>query len=97
MGELTQTLPGSWYCSKPLYELERRGVFLKVSSTVSDCCTSADGGLKAWYLLGPVTRFQVGANLTGEIAQVEIEVARDSESTFHVFRRPDVCVLTLTK
>jgi hypothetical protein len=30
MGELTKTLPGSWYCSKQLHDLERRAVFLKV-------------------------------------------------------------------
>ena len=31
MVELTRTLPASWYCSSPLYQLERRAVFLKVS------------------------------------------------------------------
>ncbi|KAL4803288.1 hypothetical protein BDV18DRAFT_45751 [Aspergillus unguis] len=29
MSELTRTLPASWYCSQPLYQLERRAVFLK--------------------------------------------------------------------
>ncbi|GAM39861.1 hypothetical protein TCE0_034f11747 [Talaromyces pinophilus] len=29
MAELTRTLPASWYCSSPLYQLERRAVFLK--------------------------------------------------------------------
>jgi hypothetical protein len=72
MSELTKTLPGSWYCSKRLQELEMQAVFLK-----------------AWYLLGPVTRFQVGNNLTCEIAQVELEVTRDSQSGFHVYQRPE--------
>lgn len=30
MSELMRTLPASWYCSPPLYQLERRAVFLKV-------------------------------------------------------------------
>ncbi|KAL4753552.1 hypothetical protein BDW72DRAFT_168723 [Aspergillus terricola var. indicus] len=29
MSELARTLPASWYCSQPLYQLERRAVFLK--------------------------------------------------------------------
>ncbi|KAL2871362.1 aromatic ring-hydroxylating oxygenase subunit alpha [Aspergillus lucknowensis] len=29
MVELARTLPASWYCSPPLYQLERRAVFLK--------------------------------------------------------------------
>ncbi|KAJ5757359.1 uncharacterized protein N7511_006053 [Penicillium nucicola] len=29
MSELTCTLPASWYCSKSLYQMERRAVFLK--------------------------------------------------------------------
>ncbi|KAL4738545.1 hypothetical protein BDV11DRAFT_170868 [Aspergillus similis] len=29
MPELARTLPASWYCSQPLYQLERRAVFLK--------------------------------------------------------------------
>lgn len=55
-----------------------------------------DTALKAWYLLGPVTRFQVGTNVNYEIAQVDIEVTRDSESVFHVYRRPEVCIITLS-
>jgi hypothetical protein len=52
--------------------------------------TGTDRTSKAWYLLGPVTRFQVGNNLTCEIAQVELEVTRDSQSGFHVYQRPEV-------
>ena len=37
MGELTKTLPGSWYCSKQLHDLERRAVFLKVDFSARDC------------------------------------------------------------
>ncbi|KAI1343238.1 hypothetical protein F5Y15DRAFT_228411 [Xylariaceae sp. FL0016] len=29
MGPMLKTLPASWYCSRPLYELEQRAVFLK--------------------------------------------------------------------
>ncbi|KAH8695131.1 hypothetical protein BGW36DRAFT_360841 [Talaromyces proteolyticus] len=29
MPELARTLPASWYCSQPLYQLERKAVFLK--------------------------------------------------------------------
>lgn len=30
MNSLQKTLPASWYCSKPIYELERQSVFLQV-------------------------------------------------------------------
>ena len=30
---LTRTLPASWFCSTPLYQVERRAVFLKVRTT----------------------------------------------------------------
>jgi hypothetical protein len=30
MSELPRTLPASWYCSEPLYQMERRAVFFKV-------------------------------------------------------------------
>jgi hypothetical protein len=30
MESLARTLPASWFCSVPLYQLERRAVFLKV-------------------------------------------------------------------
>lgn len=30
MAELTRTLPASWYCNEPLYQMERKAVFLKV-------------------------------------------------------------------
>jgi hypothetical protein len=29
MPELARTLPASWYCSQPLYQLERRAIFNK--------------------------------------------------------------------
>ncbi|KAF2117973.1 hypothetical protein BDV96DRAFT_685594 [Lophiotrema nucula] len=63
MDSLTRTLPASWYCSSPLYQLERRAVFMK-----------------AWYLLGPVTRFSVVGEKVGyEIAQVSLSVLRVSK------------------
>ncbi|KAK2751839.1 hypothetical protein FQN55_009282 [Onygenales sp. PD_40] len=62
MAELQRTLPASWYRSVPLYQLERRAVFLK-----------------AWYLLGPVTRFhEVDTKVHYEIAQEHIFVQRCS-------------------
>ena len=30
MSELARTLPASWYCNAPLYQMERRAVFMKV-------------------------------------------------------------------
>lgn len=30
MADMQRTLPASWYCSKPIYELERHSVFLQV-------------------------------------------------------------------
>ncbi|KAF2662201.1 Bet v1-like protein [Lophiostoma macrostomum CBS 122681] len=63
MTTLTKTLPASWYCSSPLYQLERRAVFLK-----------------AWYLLGPLTRFEaVGEKVSYEVAQVALVACRMSE------------------
>ncbi|OCK80004.1 hypothetical protein K432DRAFT_405076 [Lepidopterella palustris CBS 459.81] len=63
MASFIKTLPASWYCSPPLYQLERRAVFLK-----------------AWYLLGPVTRFQtIGEKVEYEIAQIKLTVCRNSE------------------
>lgn len=63
MASLTKTLPASWYCSSPLYQLERRAIFMK-----------------AWYLLGPVTRFRnVGEEVDYEIAQIRLTVRRNSE------------------
>ncbi|KAF2261449.1 Bet v1-like protein [Lojkania enalia] len=64
MSDLTRTLPASWYCSSPLYQLERRAVFLK-----------------AWYLLGPITRFEeVGEKVGYEVAQVSLVACRMSEA-----------------
>ncbi|KMW68654.1 hypothetical protein BDDG_12950 [Blastomyces dermatitidis ATCC 18188] len=60
MAEFQRTLPASWYRSLPLYQLERRAVFLK-----------------AWYLLGPVTRFhEVDTKVQYEIAQERLYVER---------------------
>ncbi|OJD20347.1 hypothetical protein ACJ73_08319 [Blastomyces percursus] len=60
MAEFQRTLPASWYRSLPLYQLERRAVFLK-----------------AWYLLGPVTRFnEVDIKVQYEIAQERLYVQR---------------------
>ncbi|EEH09299.1 conserved hypothetical protein [Histoplasma capsulatum G186AR] len=62
MEKFQRTLPASWYRSLPLYQLERRAVFLK-----------------AWYLLGPATRFQeVDAKVQYEIAQERLYVQRHS-------------------
>ncbi|KAF1982120.1 Bet v1-like protein [Aulographum hederae CBS 113979] len=71
MDSLPRTLPSSWYRSAPLYQLERRGVFLK-----------------AWYLLGPVTRFEiVGEGVDYEIAGVKLVARRtsDEEGAIAVF------------
>jgi len=64
MDPLPKTLPASWYRSSPLYQLERRAVFLK-----------------AWYLLGPVTRFEeVDESVDYEMAGVNLSVRRKSSS-----------------
>ncbi|KAF2466874.1 Bet v1-like protein [Lindgomyces ingoldianus] len=62
MASLPRTLPASWYCSSPLYQLERKAVFLK-----------------GWYLLGPVTKFQLGEKVGYEVAQVSLVACRMSE------------------
>lgn len=36
MPELARTLPASWYCSLPLYQLERRAVFMKARQPALD-------------------------------------------------------------
>ena len=78
MADIPRTLPASWYCSSPLYELERRAVFLK-----------------AWYLLGPVVKFESGEEVHYEISQVSLTARRTpgSEDTrdIKVFNDADVC------
>ncbi|CAG8206778.1 unnamed protein product [Penicillium salamii] len=60
MSELPRTLPASWYCSEPLYQMERRAVFFK-----------------SWYLLGPMTRFQiVNEHVPYEVAQQPVSAFR---------------------
>ncbi|KAJ5882388.1 uncharacterized protein N7529_001060 [Penicillium soppii] len=67
MSELPRTLPASWYCSEPLYQMERRAVFFK-----------------SWYLLGPVTRFQiVGEHVPYEVAQQPVSAVRISGETLN--------------
>ncbi|KAF2256496.1 Bet v1-like protein [Trematosphaeria pertusa] len=63
MASLTRTLPASWYCSSPLYQLERRSVFFKSWYLL--------GPLTRFGVVGE----QVGY----EIAQVALTACRMSE------------------
>lgn len=69
MSDIQRTLPASWFCSSPLYQLERRAVFLR-----------------AWYLLGPVVRFESHEPVNYEIAQVHLTACRrpGSENLPHI-------------
>ncbi|GKZ68382.1 hypothetical protein AnigIFM50267_003062 [Aspergillus niger] len=49
MTELMRTLPASWYCSQPLYQLERRAVFLKSWYLVGPVTRFCDIGAKVEY------------------------------------------------
>lgn len=64
MTPLTRTLPASWYCSSPLYQLERRAVFLKSWYLL--------GPLTRFQAVGEVVEY--------EIAQVSITVCRASDN-----------------
>ncbi|RAK94653.1 hypothetical protein BO79DRAFT_134018 [Aspergillus costaricaensis CBS 115574] len=55
MSELMRTLPASWYCSPPLYQLERRAVFLKSWYLVGPVTRFCDIGAKERPLKHHVT------------------------------------------
>lgn len=69
---LPRTLPASWYCSRPLLQLERRAVFLK-----------------AWYLLGPVIKFELGVPIDYEFAGIEITATRQNDDDIVVITSND--------
>ena len=83
--ELTRTLPASWYCSLPLYQLERRAVFFKVCACQKKKkkkISWLSNTIQSWYLLGPVTRFlTVGDKVYYEIAQKSIYAVRTAENS----------------
>jgi hypothetical protein len=83
MALFTKTLPSSWYCSAPLYQLERRAVFLKVRPVTSRKVRKIGAkNQQAWYLLGPVTRFEaVGEKVEYEVAQVHLTAMRMSDAS----------------
>ncbi|KAF1849713.1 Bet v1-like protein [Cucurbitaria berberidis CBS 394.84] len=63
MSSLTRTLPASWFCSSPLYQLERRAVFLK----------------SWYLLGPVTRFHQVGEEVKYEVAQVSLTVCRRSD------------------
>lgn len=63
MASLTKTLPASWYCSSPLYQLERRAVFMK----------------SWYLLGPVTRFRNVGEEVDYEIAQIRLTVRRNSE------------------
>ena len=58
-----KTLPASWYNSSPLYQLERRAVFLK-----------------AWYLVGPIVKFEENKPVDYEFSGISLTVVKDADS-----------------
>jgi len=60
MSDLVRTLPASWYCSPPLYQLERRAIFLK----------------SWYLLGPVTRFLNVGEKVDYEIAQAAIQVLR---------------------
>lgn len=58
-----KTLPASWYTSSPLYQLERRAVFLE-----------------AWYLVGPIVKFEAGKAVDYEFSGISLAVEKDANS-----------------
>ena len=76
------TLPASWFTSQPLYELERRGVFFKVSrNLVYYFRISQITNSQAWHILGPITRFYGHHDKVDyEIAQVKFTVQATAAS-----------------
>ncbi|KAL1970262.1 hypothetical protein VTN77DRAFT_5422 [Rasamsonia byssochlamydoides] len=65
MSELARTLPASWYCSMPLYQLERRAIFLK----------------SWYLLGPVTRFLNLDEKVTYEIAQEEIYAVRVSDSS----------------
>lgn len=83
MAGQTRTLPASWYRSKPLYELEQRAIFSKVSLASECSIRVTDAELcvhQAWYLLGPVTRFKDEDRVAYEMAGVEFVVEKRNKA-----------------
>ena len=88
----TTTLPASWFQSTPLYQLERRAIFLNVCSSSNFFFSFSPSGSrhtrvannhnflgKAWHFVGPVTRFvNRGEKVYYEIAQVKFYVVNTS-------------------
>ncbi|KAK8016913.1 hypothetical protein PG993_015102 [Apiospora rasikravindrae] len=52
MAGLQKTLPASWYCSKPIYELERQAVFLQAWHLLGPVTRYADEKKVAYELAG---------------------------------------------
>lgn len=101
MASPAKTLPASWYCSKPLYDLERRAVFEKASPLHKKIIIKRGLGIgeadcganllsdQGWYLLGPVTRFKGQEQVGYEVAGVRLQVEH-VEDGFRISRQPDV-------
>ncbi|KAL4778639.1 hypothetical protein BJX76DRAFT_128160 [Aspergillus varians] len=68
MSELVRTLPASWYCSQPLYQLERRAVFMKSWYLL--------GPLTRFQRVGEVVDY--------EIAQQPIQAVRGTGDDAHM-------------
>ncbi|KAH9903704.1 hypothetical protein F4778DRAFT_95183 [Xylariomycetidae sp. FL2044] len=68
MASMVKTLPASWYCSKPLYELEQRAVFYKSWYLLGPVTKFADGK--------PVEYEFAGVELVVERAGDEFSVLR---------------------
>ncbi|KAI1089563.1 hypothetical protein F5B19DRAFT_365408 [Rostrohypoxylon terebratum] len=68
MAPLIKTLPASWYCSKPLYELEKSSVFLKSWYLLGPITKFADGN--------PVEYEFAGVGLVVETVGQDFRVVR---------------------
>ncbi|GFN12246.1 hypothetical protein AtubIFM56815_010885 [Aspergillus tubingensis] len=75
MSELMRTLPASWYCSPPLYQLERRAVFLKSWYLVGPVTRFCDIGAKVEYEIAQQPIYVVRCSGEGPFpGQDEIQV-----------------------
>ncbi|PYH94265.1 hypothetical protein BO71DRAFT_409520 [Aspergillus ellipticus CBS 707.79] len=64
MSELMRTLPASWYCSLPLYQLERRAVFFKSWYLMGPVTRFRDVGAKVEYEIAqqPICVFRISGD-----------------------------------
>ncbi|CAG8948816.1 hypothetical protein HYFRA_00001939 [Hymenoscyphus fraxineus] len=96
MDSLARTLPASWFCSEPLYQLERRGVFQKSWHFLGPITRFQNRSEKVIYEIAQTTlvvenRSPPSDGITFEgvvvYAQDEVEISQLTFATFDCYNR----------